>query len=465
MDTLQTLQQNPAFSNVPADQLQWLIDQASIRDLEEGAHLFSAEKPIEGMVVLLAGRIDINRTQAGQRYKLDTLTKHSISGILPYSRLEIAKADGVVKKPVKVLVLPKERLPDLARTNYELTEVLVHQMTSRVREFTKQQQMNEKLMSLGKLSAGLAHELNNPASAVVRSSTALKEHLTNTPDRFKKVMAIKVTTKEVDFVNDLMFEKISQAASVTLTLMQKTSLEDELLDWLEERDVTNAFDIAPIFVEFGFKEEDLEKIEEAVTLAHADAVINWVANNLITEKIVMEIEEASKRIAHLINSIKSYSHMDRATDKAQVNIKEGISNTLTLLGHKFKRKNIQVNTHIPEDTPTINAFGGELNQVWTNLIVNAIDAIGQDGEIQIKALQEPEYVTIEIIDNGKGIPEDVIDQIFDPFFTTKAVGEGTGLGLDIVQRIVRNHRGKITVASQPGETVFSVCLPIQTELS
>lgn len=460
MNIFQALQNNPILKDVPAPQLEWLMARGEVVQMEEGDLLFRSGDPIEYFFVILEGQFQVYTMQAGQRRDAFALEPGDFSGALPYSRGKISGGTGVALSPCTVFRLPKALLKDMAREHYEITEVLVHQMTDRVRELGKMQQINEKMMSLGKLSAGLAHELNNPAAAIVRSSAALKTHLSHTPEKFKKVMAIEAGDRQVDVVNQFIFGKISNFETRSFSLMERSRFEDELLDWLEDRNVSSAYDVAPVFVDFGVQTSDLDSLEAELGSGHLDPILNWVCNNFMTEKIVNEIEEASKRIGHIVDSIKSYSHMDRASSKAKVPISDGLLTTLTLLNHKLKEKQIKVATHFPGDLPPVDVFVGELNQVWTNLIDNAIDAMDPGGILEISCAANHKWLMVNIQDSGKGIPPDILDSIFDPFFTTKEIGKGTGLGLDITRKIIIQHQGEIKVQSQPGKTVFTVCLPI-----
>jgi signal transduction histidine kinase len=461
MDALSALQNNPTLKEVPIEQLEWLLARGEVIEYGEGDTLFEPGALIEYMFINLKGVVQIYNFQAGQRRDVFVIEPNDITGALPYSRGRTANAFAAAIEPCIIFRLHRDLFPEMTRLHYELTSVLVHEMTDRVREMGKIQQLNEKMMSLGKLSAGLAHELNNPASAIVRSSSALKTHLAHTPDKFKKVMAIEATDRQVDEVNQVMFERIQAGQNHSFSLMERSKLEDELLDWLEDHGVGDAFDLAPVLMEFGFKPSHLEQLEQILQGKHLDPVIHWICNNLVTEKIVTEIQEASQRIGHLVDSIKSYTHMDRGNTKSLVHIEEGLRNTLVLLNHKLKEKNIELRFHIPEDLPEISIFVGELNQVWTNLIDNAIDAMSHSGVLEIVCSVNHKWLKTSIIDNGTGIPPEIIETIFDPFVTTKEIGKGTGLGLDIVRKIISAHQGEITVQSKPGRTEFVVCLPLE----
>lgn len=460
MTLLENLQKFPEFANVPADQLQWLIDRAEEVSYQQETILYKPGEPADHLMLLLEGRIRIDSGSSSASDELFMYDPHSILGVLPFSRMKSFPSRFVTHTPVRMLRLHRDHLLAMIQNCYELTASLVQQMTSRVRYFTKQAQQNDKLASLGRLSAGLAHELNNPVAAVVRSVDTLSTHMRATPESFKTIMHLNLTDEQVNSVNDSFFRKLDQKRT-PLSLLERSSLEDEVTDWLDDHGVDDSMDLAGPLVEFGFSVSDLDWILDKIGDENLAGVTNWIVNNLVTEKLVSDISEASKRIATLINSIKNYTHMDRGGGKEQVVIGEGIHSTLTLLNHKIKSKHVDVTLTIPADLPAVCGWPGELNQVWTNLIDNAVDALPDGGKINIVCQPDREFVVTRIIDNGTGIPEDIQDKIFDPFFTTKEIGKGTGLGLDIVKGIVEHHNGSLKLNSVPGRTEFSVCLPTQ----
>jgi len=460
--TVSTLKSFDSLKNVPDDQLQWLIDTSNYRVLNDGEHLTVQGQPLAGPHFIISGKFVLYIIQSGRRRELTTPTAGEITGYLPYSRGVVATANSQAVGEVQVLSFPTERIREMIKDKFELTQALVHVMSNRVREFTAFQQQNEKMMALGKLSAGLAHELNNPASAIVRDSASLLAHLQMQPDTFKKVISIQMTGEQVDAVNTELFRLLAIDAPGELTLKEKTRREEEIIDWLDERHVENSYDMAENFVEFGFTIDDLEALCSHIPTAYCSPVFNWINNLLTTERMVQDIQESSRRIADLVNSVKTFTHMDRGFEKQRTDIRIGIKNTIMLLKHRLKKGNIELVKEFDETLPEVNAMVGELNQVWTNLIDNALDAMEPNGKgkLTIRTQRDREFVQVTIGDDGPGIPKDVKTRIFDPFFTTKEVGKGTGMGLEVVQRIVRQHNGSIKVDSQPGKTEFTVCFPI-----
>lgn len=449
----------PELKELPKETKQWLIDCCDLICLKKGDTLFEKGEPIEEMRLIVEGTVQLRVEQKDGWRPTGTFEKGTITGLLPYSRLKSAGASAIALAPSAVLNLHKKHFPELIREHQELTEVLVHSMTSRVREFTKSQQQNEKLMALGKLSAGLAHELNNPAAAIVRSSQLLKRHLSSVPEKFKAVMNINATDQQVDLVNDVLFKRI-QAEQVKLKLSERTNREDEITDYLEAKGYEEAFETAELFVDFGFSQDDFEFLWKKLNEKDFPAVMAWLAQVLATEKMVDEIEKASSRISELVKSVKSYTHMDRSQEKVLINAVDGIEDTLTILNHKLKTKNVEKNISVEENLPKINILPSEINQVWMNLIDNAIDAMpDQGGKLDVLVIKQNDFLRVDITDNGSGIDEDILSNIFDPFFTTKKVGEGTGLGLDVAKRIIEKHKGSLKVKSKKGETTFEVCIP------
>jgi signal transduction histidine kinase len=463
---LEQLHQFPAFAGLSDEQLQWLVDNGEEKHVNAGTVLAKPGEPINQLVLLLDGRIVIDTGKSGPDDDIATYEPHSILGVLPYSRMTSTPNRMLADKASHILQIHRDKLRDMACLHYELTEVLVQQMTNRVRSFTRYTQQEDKMASLGRLSAGLAHELNNPVAAIVRSAETMKAHLRATPDGFKQIMHLQLPDEKVDTVNELLFKKLDQKMP-PLSLLERSSREDDLADWLDDYGAdTGNLDLVGPLIDFNFTTDDLDWLLDQVGPDNLGGVTNWIVNNLVTQSLVRDISEASERIGTLVGSIKNYTHMDRGAGKTTVDLGEGIRSTLTLLDHKLKRNNISISLQLPDDLPMICGWPGELNQVWTNLIDNAIDAMPTDGELTVSCEVDRHsdgltFVLTKIIDTGTGIPADIRDSIFDPFFTTKEIGKGTGLGLDIVQGIVNHHNGSVKVDSQPGHTEFSVCLPVQ----
>lgn len=458
----QQLSQIETLDGLPTSDLQWLVDKSDYVNFAEGEHLFVPGMEAEYMFLILNGAYKIQMPQGGEFRDLGVQEAPTITGLLPFSRMKEVKAYGTVIAPLTGLRLHKDHFVEMVNFSYALVQRLVAAMSNRIRDFTQTRLQSEKLMSLGKLSAGLAHELNNPASAIVRSVEELYSRLHNSPEDFKEVITMKITSEETDQINAIIFPKIAQLGHFEdLSLMEQEIRKDDLIDWLEDHEVKQAEDVADTFVEFAISEEDLDQIAAILAPEALSPVLRWAQRIFNTEKIVVEIREAAGRIAELVSSVKSYTHMDQDSSMEARNIHEGIKSTLMMLKHKLKQKQLTLEKELDLDLPLVEIFPGEINQVWTNIIDNAIDAMPLHGRLHLKTFRRHNNVIVEITDSGHGIPEDVINQIFDPFFTTKGVGEGTGLGLEVSHRIIEKHRGAIDVSSEPGRTTFSVCLPIK----
>lgn len=464
MSILTTLKEIEALKEVPDDQLNWLIDNGEILDLEKGDYLFKPGDPIDQLLIMLEGQAVIKIQQGNQFRMVNTLEALSITGYLPYSRADKAFGYAQISKPTKLLTLEKASFREMITQQEDLTTALVHLMSTRIREFTKSQQLDDKMMSLGKLSAGLAHELNNPSAAIVRSAQALSSHLKAVPESFKRIIKTKMTEDQVDLVNKVLFAKM-EAGTQSLSMMDRSEKEDDLIDWLDDEAIEDSDDIAENLVEFGIEASDLDEIKDAVGTLELPAVIGWINQMLTTERLVGEIEEASQRINKLVTSIKGYTHMDQAPEKIPTDVHKGLESTLTMLNHKINNTGIKVKREFQSDLEEPSILVSEMNQVWTNLIDNAIDAMetSEVQELTLRTFAEGDHVYVVIGDSGTGIPEEIQDKVFDPFFTTKEVGKGTGLGMEVVHRIVTNqHSGSISFTSEPGKTEFKVCLPINS---
>lgn len=464
MDLLSKIKEIETLKDVPDEQLQWLIENGEVLNFEEGDPIFRPGDPIDRLIIGLEGRA-VFKIQQGNQYRvMGELNPLDLTGYLPYSRAQTAQATADATEPMKIFVFPKAKMREMIQTQDELTTALVHHMSTRIREFTKSQQLNDKMMSLGKLSAGLAHELNNPSAAIVRSARSLGDHLRILPEGFKKLLTIDITEEQADFVNQVLFEKV-QGGIRDLNMMERSEKEDDLLDWLDDNEIDDSDTISENLVEFGYEVDDLDDMKDEISENSLPAVIKWINQTITTNRLIGEIEEASQRINKLVTSIKSYTHMDQAPEKAATDIHIGINNTLTMLNHKINGAGIEIQKDFEDGLPQPEILASEMNQVWTNLIDNAVDAMdGAEKKIlTIRTFKDREFVNVIIGDSGSGIPQDIQDKIFDPFFTTKEVGKGTGLGMEVVQRIIkRQHNGAITFTSEPGKTEFKVCLPVNS---
>ncbi|MFD0794349.1 ATP-binding protein [Mucilaginibacter litoreus] len=459
--TLDELKAVQALEHVPEEQLNWLIANGQTIEVPEGERFFQKGDPLDKTYIIIEGRFRICAMQGTKIREVLIVKEHTITGYLPFSRATNAFGYGEAMQYMRMLKIEKAKLQDAIKQHYELTEALVHAMTSRVRDFTSMQQQNEKMFALGKLSAGLAHELNNPASAITRGAAALQCQVKLLPELFKDVASLNIASEKIDSINNLLISKTGQQNKQMLTMMQRADKEDQITDWLLDHEIKD-LDMAENFVEFDFGPDDLDHLNSCTPSPKLNVVLAWMNNYLLQEKMVADIRDASHRISELVSSVKTFTHMDKDTDKQLLDIHSGIRNTLTLLNHKLRKANVEVIEDFDMQIPQVKALPGELNQVWTNLIDNAVDAMETNGKgvLTIKTKKDGKFVCVYITDNGPGIPAELQSQIFDPFFTTKDMGKGTGLGLDVVTRISQQHNGTVKVKSEPGNTEFTVCFPI-----
>jgi signal transduction histidine kinase len=362
---------------------------------------------------------------------------------------------------VRTLALHKQYFPELEQRSPELIQRLVGYMTERARLFATVQLQHEKVNALGKLSAGIAHELNNPAAAINRISAELAKRVKQNYELTEKLLSHGISAEHIQNIRKLVEAKEKDRTSKTkLSAMQRLENEDNIDDWLQQNGISTSREAAETFTEAGFSDDDLKNIVNNSGKEVLSHMIYWVENLLSSQRMIKDLEEASTRISTLVSAIKSHVHMDRTNELQLTNIHNDIDNTITLLGYKLREKNITVNKTYCQDLVDIPAHVGELNQVWTNIIDNAIYAVDKNGELTIETSCDKKNVKVKIIDNGSGIPKEIMSRIFDPFFTTKKVGQGTGIGLDLVSRIVKRHNGEIKVQSEPGRTEFAVCIPV-----
>ncbi|MGB7264479.1 MAG: ATP-binding protein, partial [Terracidiphilus sp.] len=381
-----------------------------------------------------------------------------VSGILPYSRLTSAPGDAVAEEPTEILALPREELQALTRECFEVTKILVHIMLDRARLFTSGDLQNEKMISLGKLSAGLAHELNNPASAIERSATLLEDRLDEAENATQALGMARLSDAQLAAVSAIRTACLAKVLQGVRSPVQQAEREEAIADWLADHDLGTATAEALGDTQVTF--EALDQLAATVQGPALDAVLRWAAAGCAVRNLASEIQDAAMRVSGLVTAIKGFTHMDQAMVAEPVELGPNLANTVTVLKAKAGQKSAAVAIAVEAGLPCVRGFAGELNQVWGNLIDNALDAVPDGGHVEVKANREGQRVVVRIVDDGPGIPAPIRERIFDPFFTTKPMGQGTGLGLDIVRRLVRHNDGTIEVDSQPGRTEFRVALLI-----
>jgi signal transduction histidine kinase len=446
----------PVFVGLPDDQITWFLSQAAELALKAGETYFREGDPADAMFVILEGQVQV-RGEIGGEPIVILLKPGDVTGVLPFSRMKQFTVGTRAVTDARVLRFPSSLFPELVQKMPELTQRLVGLMSDRIRETTRREQQRDRLVSLGKLSAGLAHELNNPASAAKRAASQLRDILKKIRDASHELGKRELTPAQQAEIEKLeaSFIQRDEVPSDALTI---SDLEDQIDSLLRSHGQTDMWQMAADLAHRNVKPEALESLFATLDADTARAALVRIAASVEVATLLNEIESGTSRISDLVRAIKEYTYMDQ-TPLQNVDIVKSLETTLTILNHKLKH-GVVVQRDYQRIPLLVNSFGSELNQVWTNLIDNAIDAMGGKGELKIRTYRDDDCVVVEIDDNGPGIPSDVQPHIFEPFFTTKGVGEGTGLGLDTVQRIVKKHRGNIQLTSKPGDTRFQVWLPL-----
>ncbi len=463
--TIEELKNNIALHDLPDDHLDWILAHSEYAEYKDGDLIYKTGDPIDTMAILLEGKINHYKDIKGKLVYYFSFENNEISGgvtgLLPYSRMQTTAGNSYAAGKVRLLMLHKKYFHELEQINPDFIQRLIGYMTERARIFATTQMQQEKVSALGKLAAGIAHEMNNPAAAINRISEELDKRLKLNIALTEELMKHSISS---DLIKDIrkMSEKIrnNPSAKIKITPLQRMQKEDDLNEWLSEKDINDRNEKAETFTEAGFSIVDFELIYKNVGNEAFQSILNWLENLVSSELIIKDLYDASGRISMLVGAIKSHVHMDRSGDLYKTDIHKDIDDTLILLGYKIRDKNIKVKKEYCNDLPEVEVYIGELNQVWTNIIDNAIYAVAQNGEIVIQTECNKNNLTVQITDNGPGIPKEILTRIFDPFFTTKKVGEGTGIGLDIVQNVINKHNGEIKVNSKPGRTEFIITLPV-----
>ena len=456
-DLVDRLAAHKTLGAAPREELAWLARHGTLRELNTGDALARKGMSIDGMFVVLSGRIAIFIDRGGGPRKVMEWREGDVTGVLPYSRLVSGPGDTFAQEPTTILSVHRDLLRDMIRECHDITSILVHTMLDRTRVFTSSDLHDEKMVSLGKLSAGLAHELNNPASAIERSAALLEDRLEEAERAARTLGASRLSDVQLEAVDAIRGACLATRVQGVRSPIEQAEREEAIADWLAARglDAASAESLAETAVTF----EALDQIAGAVHGPALNAVLRWAAAGCAVHSLAADIQESATRISGLVTAIKGFTHMDQATVAEPVDLVQSLDNTVAVLRSKARGRSASVVVNVEAGLPRVRGFVGELNQIWANLIDNALDAIPEAGRVEIFANRADDRVIVRIVDNGSGIPPDIREQIFDPFFTTKPVGLGTGLGLDIVRRLVRHNDGDITVESQPGRTEFSVTLP------
>jgi signal transduction histidine kinase len=454
---LKDLRKSPLFEGLSDEELQKLMDMAEPVSLRAGDVLMRQGDVGDAAYVVIKGEFEIQKQSGQSVIKIDVRNAGDIVGEMALLSRATRTATVVAKTDGETLRIPPEAFEELLASSSTAAMAVLHWVMARLSQNESLLHQQEKMAALGTLSAGLAHELNNPAAAAQRSAAELNKNLVKLQVLTHQIESMAFENDQKEWLDAFMQESSRRFSNpLKLDTLERIDLVDRLQNWLEANGVETAWEYAPAMVGFGWTVEELEKMRGSELF---EVAVRWLGIGCLTIGLLSEVQNAAGRISQIVRAMKSYTYLDQAP-LLEVDVHEGLESTLVIMQHKLKR-GVSVRREYSPNLPRIEAYASELNQVWTNIIDNAIDAMKGSGEITLRTYAENEHVVVEIADNGPGIPEDIQLRIYEPFFTTKAPGQGTGLGLHISHDIVVNrHHGLLWVESKPGETKFKVLLPV-----
>jgi signal transduction histidine kinase/CheY-like chemotaxis protein len=453
------------FEALTQEQLDWIAERSRVELFPAGGTVYTEGEPATCFYVLLDGTITMSRRVAGDEVELVRSSQRgayagatmSFTDPPPGQQHRYPGSLHAVTD-VAVMALPAEEFAPRLRAWFPMAMHLIEGMLIAQRNSQVLVGQREKLVALGSLTAGLTHELNNPAAAAVRATASLRERIAGMRHKLALLAKTKIDADALMQLVELQEDAVKRVADAPeLSPLQTSDREDDMGAWLEDHDVDGAWELAPVFVAAGLTPDWMEQLEPVTDGGDLNGSVRWLAYSVETELLMSEIDEATRRISTLVSAAKSYSHMDRAGHE-WVDVHEGLKSTLVIMTHRLRGMTVVKDLDLT--LPKVLAYPGELNQVWTNIIDNAAAAMDGSGTLTVRTARDGDRVLVEIGDTGPGIPPDIQKRIFEPFFTTKDVGEGTGLGLATVFGIVKQSGGDIGVSSRPGRgSTFKVYLP------
>ena len=457
--SIEFLRRLPLFAGLTEPDLEQLHAQARFLDLPAHHLLIEEGTPGDALYVLIDGALEVTKRSGAHDVKLDVREPGEVVGEM--SLLDNAPRAASVRTlgASRVLMIAKTDFERVLKSNSSAALAILHTVTQRLRQNEALLHEKEKMAGLGTLAAGLAHELNNPAAAVRRASAQLRELLLKWQRAMSALDALELDQHQQQHVAELRNSMARRAVEPhDLDPLARSDREGEVETWLDAHGIDNAWELAPTLVGFGWVPADFEHLAEHFDPAQIGTLAESLGTGSAVYSLLDEVAKGAERISEIVKAVKSYSYLDRAPVQA-VDVHEGLDNTLVILRHKLKN-NIRIVREYAPDLPRIEAYAGELNQVWTNILDNAVDALNGQGEIKLHTQLDGDHVIVELIDNGPGVPPEIQSRVFEAFFTTKPPGVGTGLGLNIAYNIVHKHYGDIQLNSQPGCTIFRVRLPL-----
>ncbi|HEY2764231.1 MAG TPA: ATP-binding protein [Pseudonocardiaceae bacterium] len=453
------------FTDLDPDQLDWIIEHGDVVTVPAGHEVVTEGEPAECFYVLLSGTLVMTRLVSADPVEITRTDQRGVyvGAVQFYLGNQVDQTYGATARAITestFLALRAAEFNTVFQTWYPMAVHLLQGLFVGIRNTNALVGQRERLLALGKLSAGLTHELNNPAAAAGRAADALRDRIAGMRHKLALLAEGKVDRNQLRTLTTLQ-ERFVDAVHTApqLTALQAGDLEDELSDWLDDHDVSKSWELAPVFVAGGLRVPDLANVADVTEAGSLEGALRWLAYTVETENLLREITDATARISALVGAAKQYSQLDRAPHRP-VDVHEGLDATLVMLARKLG-DGIRVVKDYDRTLPAVPAYPAELNQVWTNLVDNAVDAMDGHGTLTVRTGRDDEYALIEIGDTGPGVPPEIKRRIFEPFFSTKPVGAGTGLGLDVGWRVVVNrHHGDLRVISEPGDTRFQVRLPL-----
>jgi signal transduction histidine kinase len=449
----------PLLVDATDDELAWLIENSTEVKLDSGDFFFREGERSRQFAIVLDGELQISRTVDGQDVILGTTPRGVMSGELHLLAGTVPVISARAILPTRLMVFELPQFLGIFGQCPSLGLKIIQTAAERMHLRASLNNQRERMAALGKLAAGLAHELNNPAAAARRSSRTLREMLPDYQAQTLRLGSMGISDKHLQrliaFMEDVRQRKEQLPPLATL---DKSDREDEVCDWLDAQGVDDFWTLGSAFVDWHVTTDELHEILSWVDDEHAEGLLAWIRDSLSTIELLAEVEECTVRISDLVSAVKSYTYMDRGAYQ-EVDIARDLENTLMVLKHRLA--GVTVERIYDEDVPKLVARGGALNQVWTNLIDNAVDAMNGKGMLKLITRRENDFVMVEVADDGVGVSDEAKEHLFEPFYTTKDIGSGTGLGLDIAYRVIQEHKGTIEFWSTPGNTRFIVRLPIR----